>query len=146
MKHSHLALCLLLLLSDAVSQSPNPKQPPTRTPATTPTPAPNPDGQINDRRAQARSLLASLATDARKSVSVRRTMRDRHKKRLPNKRLFHSPSLSRETTDLFKPERTHSNSTPERYVKYESKSVSDSSVPHRNDNFSGDTVKSVRYI
>jgi hypothetical protein len=65
MKHSHLALCLLLLLSDAVAQSPNPKQPPTRTPATAPTPAPNPNGQINDRRAQACSLLASLATDAR---------------------------------------------------------------------------------
>lgn len=65
MKYSHLAICLLLLVSNAVGQSPNSKQPPTNTPAAAPTLSPNPDGQINDRRAQARSLLASLATDAR---------------------------------------------------------------------------------
>jgi hypothetical protein len=61
MKYGNLALCILLLVSNAVGQSPTSKQPP----AAAPTPSPNPDGQINDRRAQARSLLASLATDAR---------------------------------------------------------------------------------
>jgi hypothetical protein len=66
MKHIHLTLCLLVFVTGASGQSSNTKQPPPKTPAaSTPNPSPDADPQINDRRAQARSLLSSLATDAR---------------------------------------------------------------------------------
>src|SRR5262249_42772534 len=49
----------------ATGQSPDTKQLPTKTPAAAPIQSTNADPGINDRRAQARSLLTSLATDAR---------------------------------------------------------------------------------
>jgi hypothetical protein len=100
MTHSHLALCLLLLISDAVAQSPNPKQPPTSTPATAPTPAPNPDGQINDRHNCNRTSDTATQEGGSQinAFSILWLVVGR-------------------TTHLLDPERTHSNSSPERYVK-----------------------------
>jgi len=66
MKHIYLTLCLFLFVMGASGQSSNTKQPPAKTrAASTPNPSPDADPQINERRAQARSLLSSLATDAR---------------------------------------------------------------------------------
>lgn len=59
MKHSHLALCLFLFVTCADAQSAN-QSPPKTPPGST-----NAELQMNDQRAQARSLLVALAIDAR---------------------------------------------------------------------------------
>ena len=60
MKHIHLPLCLFLFVTCADAQSA--KQSPPKTP---PGRSTNAELQMNDQRAQARSLLAALAIDAR---------------------------------------------------------------------------------
>lgn len=64
MKHIDLTLCLLLVVTAASGQSSTTKQRPAKTPDA-PKPSSDADSPINDQRAQARSLLTSLASDAR---------------------------------------------------------------------------------
>lgn len=65
MKHIHLTVWLLLAVAAASGQSSTTKQRPTTTPDDARKPSSAADLQINDQRAQAHSLLTSLASDAR---------------------------------------------------------------------------------
>jgi hypothetical protein len=64
-KHIHLTLCLLLFVNTTSAQSSNTKQSATTPPASERKPSTNSNRHINEHRSEARSLLASLSTDAR---------------------------------------------------------------------------------